>query len=152
MEAKKISPAGAVIFYTWKNKFLLILRDDKPNILFPNTWAPVTGGVEEGEDICECARRESFEEIGIFPKKFKILGISAKGNGFFFGKLSDEEKKSIVLGEGQRFDFFDIEELYKIKIGGAFKIYMDKFPEVFSRMAKGYEPQGEDFNLAVWNE
>ncbi len=151
MNAKRVCPAGVVIFYLWKNKFLLILRDDKPDILFPNKWAPVTGGIEEGEKVCGCAERESVEEIGIIPKNLKILGISAKGNGFFFGKLSDHERWSIVLGEGQMYDFFTLEELFEIETGGAFEKYLKKFPDVFIKMSKGYEPTGKDFSLAVWN-
>ena len=153
MNAKKLSPAGVVIFYLWRNKFLLILRDDKPEINFPNMWAPVTGGMEEGENICGCAKRESEEEIGIIPKDLRILGISAKGNGFFFGRLTDEEKDSIVLGEGQTFDFFDFEDLSKLKIGGAFKIYLEKFSNIFERIAlDNFEPSCQDFDLAIWTE
>jgi 8-oxo-dGTP diphosphatase len=150
---KKISPAGIVIFYMWRNKFLLILRDDKPDISFPNTWTPVTGGLEEGEDMLSGGRRESDEELTIRVKKLKILGVSIKGNGFFFGRLDDREAESIVLTEGQKFDFFEFSQLSEIKIGGAFQIYLERYPEVFRMMSVHlYEPNGEDLGLAIWTD
>ncbi len=145
-------PAGIVIFYLYRNKFLLILRDDIPTISFPNTWTPVTGGLDEGENLMICGKRESKEEIGLLAKNFKMLGVSEKGNGFFFGRLTDKEFNSIKLGEGQKYDVFDIEQLSIIPIAGAFKIYLERYPEIFRKMAKeDYEPTGKDFGLAIWN-
>lgn len=150
MTLKNPSPAGIVVFLLWKNKFLLILRDDKPDINFPNTWSPVTGGIDKGETILECANRELMEEIGIIPKNLKILGISVKGNGFFFGTLTNEEVSQIVLGEGQKYDFFRFKKLSDIKIGGAFKIYLDRYTNIFRKMSENnYKPKGQDFNLAI---
>ncbi len=146
------SPAGVMIFLMWIDKFFLILRDDKPEIQNPNTWCPVTGGVEEGEDFFHTMKRELSEEIGFVPKEFKTLGVSSKGNCFFFGRLTDEEKDQIVLGEGQKYDFFDYSNLpYEIK--GAFQIYLFRYPDIFWRMSiEGYEPDASDFGLAHWDK
>jgi 8-oxo-dGTP pyrophosphatase MutT (NUDIX family) len=158
MHTHPISPAGVMIFLMWKDKFLLILRDVNDRTINPNTWSPVTGGVEIGETFFQAIERELGEEIGVVPKNFITLGVSAKGNCFFFGRLTDEEKNSIVLGEGQRYDFFSYEELppkqpdFPQEIKGAFRIYLDNFPEVFQRMSEDlkFQPKGDDFGLANW--
>jgi 8-oxo-dGTP diphosphatase len=133
METRKITPAGVVNFMLSGNQFFLILRDNKPEISFPNMWSPVTGGIEKGETMFEAVERECLEEIAIIPKYLKILGVSAKGNGFFLSRLTEEERERIVLGEGQKYDFFSFEELAKIEIGGAFNIYLNKHKDVFKK-------------------
>lgn len=144
--------AGVVVILVWRHRFFMILRDDKPDILFPNTWCPVTGGREEDEDFVQAAERELEEEIGFVPGYLTMLGISMKGNAFFFGSLSDEEREGIKLGEGQRYDFFLYDELKALLIGGAVKLYLERFPEVFERMARlGLPPFGREFGLATWN-
>ena len=61
----------AVIFKD--EKFLLQLRDNKPNIPYPNTWAFFGGGVEEGEKHEEALKRELKEELGWCPQSFEFL-------------------------------------------------------------------------------
>lgn len=150
MDARNI--AGVVILLVWRQKFFMILRDNKPEILFPNTWCPVTGGREEDENLEQAALRELKEEVGFVPRDLATLGVSIKGNGFFFGRLSDEEKEAIVLGEGQKFDFFSWDELLNINFAGAMKVYVDRYPEVFRRMAETERPPfGSELGLATWN-
>lgn len=151
-QVTQTSKAGIVVFLLWRKLFLLILRDDKPEILFPNTWCPVTGGREPEENFQEAAERELEEEIGLVPQRLAIVGVSMKGNGFFFGVLSDEEKEKIVLGEGQRFEFASYNDLSKYDISGAMKIYLERYPEEFRMMAETERaPFGSSLGLAVWN-
>lgn len=150
MEQKNV--AGVVIFLVWRQKFFMILRDDNPEIRSPNEWCPVTGGRDEEEDFGQATLRELKEEIGFIPRDLATLGVSHKGNGFFFGRLSDEEKDSIALGEGQCYGFFSYDELFSIPIAGAMKIYLDRHPNVFRRMAEtGLSPFGRELGLATWN-
>jgi 8-oxo-dGTP pyrophosphatase MutT (NUDIX family) len=144
--------AGIVAFLVWRHQFLLILRDDKPDILSPNTWCPVTGGREDDETLWDAACRECKEEIGIIPHHFTLLGVSAKGNGFCFGRLSDEEKESIVLGEGQRYSFYSFDSLSYVDISGAMKGYLERYRSVFKKMAESEQPPfGSELGLATWN-
>ncbi len=155
MHKNPISPAGVMIFLLWNDQFLLILRDDKPEIANPNTWSPPTGGVEQGETFFDAIKRElgPEEELGVVPRFIRTIGVSAKGNCFFFGRLSDEEKNQIVLGEGQRYDFFHYNDIPK-ETKGAFRIYLDKYPEIFRRMCddKLFIPSAEDLGLAQWQD
>ncbi len=42
-----------------------MLRDDKPNISYPNHWSFAgAGSMEDGEEPIEAAKRELFEETG----------------------------------------------------------------------------------------
>jgi 8-oxo-dGTP pyrophosphatase MutT (NUDIX family) len=144
--------AGVVVFLVWRHQYFLILRDDKPEILSPNTWCPVTGGREEAENFPQAAHRELAEEIGLVPQDLIMLGVSIKGNGFFFGRLTDEENQAIRLGEGQYFDFFSYDHLSKIIISGAMKVYLDRYPEIFRTMAESEKPPfGRELGLATWN-
>lgn len=150
MDARNI--AGVVILLVWRQKFFMILRDDKPDILFPNAWCPVTGGRDDEENLEQAALRELQEEIGLVPRDLAIVGVSMKGNGFFFGRLTDDEREAIVLGEGQKFDFFPYAKLPFINVAGAMKIYMDRYPEAFRRMAETERPPfGSELGLATWN-
>ena len=144
--------AGVVIFIVWRQKFFLILRDDKPEILSPNTWCPVTGGRDEEENVQQAAHRELREEIGFVPADIALVGMSMKGNGFFFARLNDEECGGIVLGEGQRYEFFEYEDLPRECMSGAMKHYLDRYPDVFRQMAEtGRPPFGRELGLATWN-
>jgi ADP-ribose pyrophosphatase YjhB (NUDIX family) len=153
MHTNPISSAGVMIFLLWREKFLLILRDNKPEISLPNTWSAVTGGVEIGETFFEAIQRELDEEIGFIPSDIQTLGVSAKGNCFFFGRLTDEEKEQIILGEGQKYDFFSYEDIPE-SAKGAFRIYLDRYPEVFWRMCEDphFTPNHSDLNLAHWDK
>lgn len=148
MQKNQIQPTGVLVIITWKGKFFLMERDNKPEIRNPNTWAPITGGVEENEDPTETAKRELEEEITIIPKNLKTLGINERGVGFFFSSITDEEAYMINLQEGQRYNFFKLDELSSLKLGGSFPIYLEKYKEIFKKIAtENYEPKREDFEL-----
>ena len=66
---------GAKVFIRNKelNKFLLVLRDNKPDIIQPNTWGLIGGGIDEGETPEQTAFRELNEELHLKPKKLFFL-------------------------------------------------------------------------------
>ncbi len=147
------SPAGVVIFVVWRKMLFMLLRDNKPGLPFANMWTPPTGGLEHGEDLEECGEREAREELSFLPKSLRILGVSAKGNGFFFARLTDKEMASIRLSEGQGMGFFTFEALGQVPIGGALEKYLSRYPEVIQRMLDtGKAPAGNELGLAVWNK
>lgn len=151
--------AGMQLFLVCEGKLLLILRDNKPDIRidpingihFPNTWALMGGGVEEGEDFFQTAAREVKEELGI-EFQLQILGVSPKGNCYFFAEIDRELADQIVLGEGQKFHFFFPEELNNLKLGGAVKIYLEKYREAIVEMiTTGKAAKGNRLGLFIWN-
>lgn len=151
--------AGMQLFLVCEGKLLLILRDDKPDIKidpvngihFPNTWALIGGGVEEGEDFFQTAAREVKEELGI-EFQLQILGVSPKGNCYFFAEIDRELADQISLGEGQDYSFFHPNDLSCLKLGGAIKIYLEKYREAIVQMIKTGKPaKGSRLGLFIWN-
>lgn len=151
---------GTQLFLICEGKLLLMLRDDKPDIKddpvngihFPNTWALPGGGVEEEEDFFQTAARELLEELKI-ECQLQILGVSPKGNGYFFAEIDRELADQITLGdEGQAFLFYKPEELEGLKLGGAISIYFEKYRDVLTRMIETGKPaRGSELGLFIWN-
>lgn len=112
--------AGAKVFLVYNSEILLILRDNKPSIPFPNTWDLPGGGIEQGESAEQALRRELKEEINIALGKITYLGEQSWDDGskdggiisHHFAKLTKDEFEVIKLGkEGQRLDFFSLQKL-----------------------------------------
>ena len=68
----KLRGAGIIIENN-KGEVLLQLRDNKPNILYPNQWVLPGGGIEKNEAPKEAVKREIKEELEIKLKKFKLF-------------------------------------------------------------------------------
>ena len=47
-----------IILFNTNNQILLVLRDNKDSIPFPNTWNLLGGILENGESPEECIRKE----------------------------------------------------------------------------------------------
>ena len=101
------------------DKLLTILRDDKSNIPYPNTWELPGGGREGDESPFECAAREVYEELRIhltedcllWSKVYPSMLFEGKESVFLVGKLTQEQFDSIVFGdEGQGYKLMRIEE------------------------------------------
>ena len=153
MHARPLTDSGVVVIILWNDTYFLILRDhstDENPVSFPNTWCPVTGGVEVGENTYhEAAVRELGEEIGFLPDDFHSLGRSEKHNGFFLCRLSNEEVLRIRLGEGQCYAFCTFEKLGGLDIRAAFGIYLQRYQDIFRRIAEdsSFVPTHSDLGL-----
>ncbi len=55
-------------------RVLLQLRDDKPDILFPNYWGFFGGTIEPTESAEQALIREIAEELGFYPEHRHKLG------------------------------------------------------------------------------
>lgn len=60
-----IEPKNAVaaLLTMGKGKYIMQLRDSKPNIFYPDHWGCFGGAVEIGESPEEAIKREVFEEV-----------------------------------------------------------------------------------------
>ena len=101
------------------DRIFTILRDDKSNIPYPNTWELPGGGREGDESSFECAAREVYEELGIhltedcllWSKVYPSMLFEGKESVFLVGKLTQEQFDKIVFGdEGQGYRLMSIEE------------------------------------------
>jgi 8-oxo-dGTP pyrophosphatase MutT (NUDIX family) len=100
-------------------RYLLQLRDDLPEIWFPDHWGLFGGAIDGNEALDEALTREMEEELGFVPEGaayFTRFDYDAS----FFGRPGDvltrhyyvvhappEAVDNFRLGEGQRFQFFE---------------------------------------------
>jgi 8-oxo-dGTP diphosphatase len=110
----ELSRQGAsVIFLNRLNEVLLVLRDDKPGIPYPNQWDLLGGGLEAGETPLECIRREMQEEIEYDlrePIHFGAFRMPDRTEHLFWQR-TDFEISRLPLHEGQRLRWFSEEEI-----------------------------------------
>lgn len=115
----------ALILY--RGKFLLILRDNKPNIPYPNLWAPLGGNSFANELPEETLKRELKEEANLEIKDFTYLGDMQLDSHLFLVKISGKNFKEIKKGqEGQKLEFFNFKELQKLNLATKFKNFIIK--------------------------
>ena len=122
MEDKKIFEKGkvaAVMLINPNKQILMCLRDDKPDIPYPNTWGLIGGHLEGRETPIQALKREVKEEINIDIKDVKYLDKFDDGVGnvvYVFKSKIDKKSNEITLNEGQRLEFFDLNILIKQKV------------------------------------
>jgi len=113
---------SAAIILINKGKVLMQLRDDKPNIDFPNHWCLPGGKVEPDEEERKGAQRELLEETGYISKNPIFLhseiyttkgGRRIKRNIFY--EIYDG-KQEIKCLEGQKMEFKSPDELSLLKV------------------------------------
>ncbi len=124
------------------NKYLFVLRDNKPNIPNPNMWGLLGGGIEPGENPVDTIKRELAEEINIDVfdiqkihsqklvhnvqgQKYEITGH------YFVGKTDVEDLSGVKLNEGQKVAYFSLKEIIQKDnvspiIKDLIRIYQDK--------------------------
>lgn len=106
--------SGAVaIIRDGGGRLLLLLRDDRPDIVSPGVWSFPGGGIEPGETPQEAAAREMREELGIRVSAADCRPFARVQTGpprkvqILVHRLTlDISPCDIVLGEGAGFAFF----------------------------------------------
>lgn len=63
-----------------KNKILMLLRDDIPEIADPNKWQTIGGYVEDSESLDSAIKREIKEETDLTLSNIKLLGKLIRKN------------------------------------------------------------------------
>ena len=119
MEIEISDFTGCKIALFCGDKLLTILRDDKSNIPYPNTWELPGGGREGDESPFECVAREVYEELGInltedcllWSKVYPSMIFEGKESVFLVGQLTQDQFDSIVFGdEGQGYKLMSTKE------------------------------------------
>lgn len=128
---------AGIILLNNKNEVLLLLRDNKTNIPFPNMWDIIGGGIEVNELPEEALRREINEELGISNlgevELFKVF-TSEKITHFIFWKKIDLIPTEINLLEGQKIEYFDFERIKETEMAFGFsKVLEDFYKEIVNK-------------------
>jgi len=118
----KIDKFSAAIILVDKDKALMQLRDEKPEITYPGYWCIPGGGFEEKESPVEAAKRELREETGYVSENPKLLfteiyqlpdGRICKRH-IFYDAYDGEQK--IECNEGQKIEFKSPKEFPRVRI------------------------------------
>ena len=129
--------AGIILLNRY-NEVLLLLRDNKIDIPFPNMWDIPGGKIEESETPEEAIRREMMEEMSINNlgeiKLFKILTLENITDNIFWKKLN-LNLEEIDLKEGQRIEYFNLERIRKNKLAFNYNEILESF---YSEIVKEY--------------
>lgn len=109
--SKKLKPesAAAAIIVNSAGHLLLQLRDNKPDIFFPNHWGCFGGAIDANEDAFEAVIRELKEEIGLqvnlkkserftrFTFDLFAMGIAPINRDYFIIDIDKQPITSLVL-------------------------------------------------------
>ena len=98
-----------ILLFDRHGRLLIYLRDDKPEIPFPNRWDLFGGHVEAGETPEQALQREVKEELNVelaawrFFRRYECLTGDAYPNvKFIFHARLDPAPPELKLCEGQR--------------------------------------------------
>ena len=122
-----------------EQSILVILRDNKPAIPWPNMWELTGGGRECLETPLECLRREVWEELGLILEEKSIIwsriypSMLDKDRSAIFvvAQISQGQYQEIDFGdEGQEFKLMPIEDF--IKAEGIIPQLQERFKDYLS--------------------
>ena len=129
---------AGIILLNRNNEVLLLLRDNKIDIPFPNMWDIPGGKVEDNETPIETIRREMMEEMSIKDlgeiQLFKIITSENLTDNIFWKRL-DLNTEVIDLKEGQRIEYFNLERIRKTKLAFNYNEVLESF---YSEIVKNF--------------
>ena len=107
---------ATALLFDRNNKLLIYLRDDKPEISFPNHWDLFGGHVEANETPEQALVRELKEELNInvvnfeFYNAFESFTEAKPNTKFVFVVHIKEAAEELTLYEGQYLKGIDLSE------------------------------------------
>ena len=103
----------AIAILYQNDKFLMQLRDDIPNIVYPGHWGLFGGHLEPGETPDVAVKRELLEEISYTPPNLLKLGCypDEKAVRHVYYAPLNVELTDLVLLEGWDMDFLTIDNI-----------------------------------------
>lgn len=134
---------GAKAFVIFNEKFVMVQRDNKPEILNPNKWNLPGGGIEEGENPKETLLRELQEEINITPKNIESMGTTLYLDGSaivyrFVARLTPEEFSQVkLISEGQQLAWFTLDESLLADLSPHLRAYLTECSDDIKKTLQG---------------
>jgi len=120
---------SSIIFVNDKKQVLLFLRDDKPDIPFPNMWDVPGGHVEDNEIPAKCIVREMKEELGMELNGFQTFSVEEFDDRveYTFWKKEDIDINKITFTEGQSLKWFSEDEIKNTELAYGFNKILEDF-------------------------
>ena len=129
-DVKKMKRKGAsIIFVNDKGEILLLLRDNIPDIPYPNMWDLPGGHVENGETPEECIVREMGEELDISLSDFDLFSATEFSDRieYTFWEKVNFDITQINVNEGQKIKWFTETEAKNTELAYGFNRIVDSF-------------------------
>jgi 8-oxo-dGTP diphosphatase len=119
----------SIIFINDQQQVLLFLRDDKPDIPYPNQWDIPGGHVENGETPEQCITREMKEEMNLDLQGFQLFSVIEfeDRQEFNFWKRANLDIEHIQLNEGQCLRWFTADEVQNTELACGFNQILEEF-------------------------
>jgi 8-oxo-dGTP pyrophosphatase MutT (NUDIX family) len=112
---------AAAVLPTPDGRYLMQLRDPKPEIFLPDHWGLFGGSVDPGESAEAALRRELAEELRFTARDVENLTemtidlpfarTRRDRMSFFVVPIAEDDVAGMVLGEGAEMRLFRVEEI-----------------------------------------
>lgn len=96
------------------NKYLLQLRDNRPEVLCRGMWGLFGGSIDFGESSRDAAVREIGEELNVKINPDDLVYVSKVPGGHVYYLKWDKELVALDLNEGQDMGYFEKDEILAI--------------------------------------
>jgi len=128
-EARERIDGTNIIFLDEQNAILLQLRDDNPNIPYPNRWAIPGGHISKGETPLECILREVKEELGVELNEAALFVAAERSYGreHTYWAKAHFRLADITLSEGQGVQWFTYDEIKNMQLIYEDNLIVDEF-------------------------
>jgi 8-oxo-dGTP diphosphatase len=120
---------SSIIFVNDEGQILLFLRDNKPDLPYPNMWDIPGGHVEADESPGKCIMREMKEEMDLVLDNFNLFSkIEFEDRiEYTFWARADLNIAEIKLAEGQKLKWFTRNEAKQTQLAYGFNEIVEKF-------------------------
>jgi 8-oxo-dGTP pyrophosphatase MutT (NUDIX family) len=147
-----VNNAVAAILWLEDRRYVMQLRDDKPDIWYPRHWGCFGGGHDDGESDEQALYRELFEELELTPRPavyftrvdfdMRELGLGQYFRSYYVVRVDNAELPALRLHEGQKLGAFHGEELWNMPLtpydGFVLRLFHERH-----RIGKGWGREGE---------
>ncbi len=117
----KVEDAAAAVIRLPGGRYLMQLRDRRPDIWYPGCWGCFGGATDPGEGPIEALKRELMEEIELEVREARVisrlefdfgpLGLGKAWRIYYLVDIGEAEFGALRLHEGERMEAFTFEQL-----------------------------------------